>query len=468
LLATSVHLSHGQQTYTIERIAFGLDQPVSVAQPAGEPNSLYVLERLDGTGVVAQDFARITVLDLTTLSTSTLMTIPARGGPNGGAHALAFHPNFQSNHLMYVSIMVPNPAGGRILNQVQEYLVPEIGEPTLQRVLISYPQNLSSAGHGIDWIGFGPDAEGDQYLHIFTGDGGPQADHPAYVNNSQLLDNPYGKVLRVDVDGEDAYPDDPDRNFAFPPTNPFIDGDPATFDEILHYGLRNPWRGGIDRVTGDLTIGDVGFFTLEELNFARVDRVGVDFGWAQREGTIEGPAPFGGPQGDSTNPVFEYDHNTGSVSITGGPVYRGPVIALRGRVFFADFQTGRIWSGSLDRDAAPALFDGNNLDEVLEHTTEFQALLPKGQRIDHPVSIEQDVEGNLYICDMSSAEFLPDYDTGEVYRLVPVGCASDRNGDGFIDFFDVLDFLGDFASHDPSADINGDLEFDFFDVQAFL
>lgn len=47
-------------------------------------------------------------------------------------------------------------------------------------------------------------------------------------------------------------------------------------------------------------------------------------------------------------------------------------------------------------------------------------------------------------------------------------CDADRNNDGSVDFFDVQDFLADFAAQDPSADMNSDTVFDFFDVQAFL
>ncbi len=47
-------------------------------------------------------------------------------------------------------------------------------------------------------------------------------------------------------------------------------------------------------------------------------------------------------------------------------------------------------------------------------------------------------------------------------------CPPDRNADGSLDFFDVQDFLADFAAHDASADINDDSHFDFFDVQLYL
>ena len=47
-------------------------------------------------------------------------------------------------------------------------------------------------------------------------------------------------------------------------------------------------------------------------------------------------------------------------------------------------------------------------------------------------------------------------------------CEADRNGDEILDFFDLQDFLGDFAAQDASADMNDDNAWDFFDVQAYL
>jgi hypothetical protein len=35
---------------------------------------------------------------------------------------------------------------------------------------------------------------------------------------------------------------------------------------VFAYGLRNPWRAGIDSLTGDLYLGDVGENKVEEIN----------------------------------------------------------------------------------------------------------------------------------------------------------------------------------------------------------
>jgi hypothetical protein len=47
-------------------------------------------------------------------------------------------------------------------------------------------------------------------------------------------------------------------------------------------------------------------------------------------------------------------------------------------------------------------------------------------------------------------------------------CPPDFNGDGFVDFFDYLDFVEGFEAGDPDADFNGDGFLDFFDYTDFV
>lgn len=47
-------------------------------------------------------------------------------------------------------------------------------------------------------------------------------------------------------------------------------------------------------------------------------------------------------------------------------------------------------------------------------------------------------------------------------------CVPDRNDDGNLDFFDIVDFLADFSSQTPDTDLNNDLLWDFFDVIEYL
>ncbi|MCA9298025.1 MAG: right-handed parallel beta-helix repeat-containing protein [Phycisphaerales bacterium] len=61
----------------------------------------------------------------------------------------------------------------------------------------------------------------------------------------------------------------------------------------------------------------------------------------------------------------------------------------------------------------------------------------------------------------------PLVDMGAFERQVG-GCAPDLTGDGVLDIFDIVAFLGRFESGDPAADWNGDTIHDIFDVLAYL
>ena len=99
------------------------------------------------------------------------------------------------------------------------------------------------------------------------GDGGGGDDNdgghtPGTGNAQDITNNFLGKMLRIDVNGDD-FPADAARNYAIPATNPFkagvgVPADDVGDDEIWAYGLRNPFRASFDRMTGDLWIGDVG------------------------------------------------------------------------------------------------------------------------------------------------------------------------------------------------------------------
>ncbi|MCL4221872.1 MAG: hypothetical protein KJZ65_10950 [Phycisphaerales bacterium] len=52
--------------------------------------------------------------------------------------------------------------------------------------------------------------------------------------------------------------------------------------------------------------------------------------------------------------------------------------------------------------------------------------------------------------------------------LSPLPCRADINGDGVLNFFDVLQWLNLFSSQQPGGDFNNDGQFNFFDVQSFL
>ena len=113
----------------------------------------------------------------------------------------------------------------------------------------------------------------DGMLYITTGDGTSDSDT---WNSGQTLDDLLGSVLRIDVDRRDG-----ERPYAVPPDNPFVDT-PGARPEIWAYGLRNPWRMGVDPKTGQIWVGNNGQDLWET---AYLIRRGENYGWSVYEGS---------------------------------------------------------------------------------------------------------------------------------------------------------------------------------------
>jgi uncharacterized repeat protein (TIGR03806 family) len=168
---------------------------------------------------------------------------------------------------------------------------------------------------------FGPDG----YLYVGFGDGGPQGDPYERAQDPRTLK---GKILRLDVSVPGPY--------RIPADNPFAHGGGAP--EVWALGLRNPWRFGFDRETGELYAGDVGSDYFEEID--RITR-GGNYGWPAREATrCMTPAC---KHIDATDPIVSLAQPEYS-SVTFGVVYRGNAVpALRGQLLFADYASGVIY-----------------------------------------------------------------------------------------------------------------------------
>ncbi len=95
-----------------------------------------------------------------------------------------------------------------------------------------------------------------------------------------------------------------------------------------------------DSQTGNLWTGDVGQGKIEEIDIVTS---GGNYGWKFFEGTdcFSGDCNASG----LIPPLFEYNHDNGDLSITGGYVYRGSVLtSLQGKYIYGDFASGRIWA----------------------------------------------------------------------------------------------------------------------------
>lgn len=298
------------------------------------------------------------------------------GSGERGLLGLAFHPQYLANRQFYVYYTDGN--GDTVVAEYKTSIAnPNLADTSTARVIIRVYQPFSNHNGGD--IHFGPDG----YLYIALGDGGsgndpcnsgqslttatmsgcaanaaflgaPPAGVPVGNAGSRAL---LGKMLRIDVDstntptGADLCGADPAlRTYGIPDDNPFAGNagsNADACDETYHYGLRNPWRFGFDRLTDDLIIGDVGQDTWEELNLVSGAAAGLNFGWKTCEGfhQRESTTTLCSLPGH-TAPIVTYRIGNGvgqGRSIAGGYRYRGPYTSLRGILFSGDY-TGKIFA----------------------------------------------------------------------------------------------------------------------------
>ncbi len=348
----------------------------------GLPTAIFATAANDGTGrlfVAQQDGVVRIVRDGTLLPTPFVDLSDRTTADNErGLLGLAFPPGFGPQR-PEVFVHYSDAKGD---TTVAAFTVdpadPDRLDRSSERVILTQRQPYPN--HNGGWIGF--DADG--MLLIALGDGGAGGDPE---NRASDLGTILGKILRIDVLGAPA-----GVPYSIPADNPFV-GRTGARGEILHYGLRNPFRDSVDLETGDLWIGDVGQDRWEEVDVARAGASGLDFGWRRWEGRHCYDRAAGCVEGGVTMPVAEYPHADGC-SVIGGVVYRGDAIpALRGAYLFSDYCSGTLW-------ALDAGLDGAQAPIVLAET---------GRNIS---SIGTDEDGEIWLTDVAG---------GALLRLVPAG-----------------------------------------------
>ncbi len=376
------NLSSGNITATL--LANVGSGAVFAAGAPGDNGFLYALRK---------DAGQIIRINTTTGAQSTFLDIPdgqLASGQEQGVLSFAFHPDYATNGRLFA--FLTNAAGDV---QLREYARlpgdPPTADPVPAQTIITIPHPTSGVHNG-NSLAFGPDG----YLYMSTGDGGGLNDPNDNAQNMNVL---LGKILRIDVNGDD-FPADPGRNYAIPADNPFAGATPGA-DEIWASGFRNPWRISFDSLTGDLYIADVGASAREEVNFeAAGGPGGLNYGWDYREGTLQGPTPPPNPPIAFTDPVFDYPRDFGR-SVTGGYVYRGPAPGLQGAYFFADFITGRLVTLRVVNGVA---------EDAIDHRPQVV-----GATLSQISSFGTDNGGNLYVVTLP----------GAIYRLNPGIAAGD-------------------------------------------
>ncbi|MCI0342678.1 MAG: PQQ-dependent sugar dehydrogenase [Planctomycetales bacterium] len=259
----------------------------------------------------------------------------SRAHDEEGLLGIAFDPGYRENGLFYVHYSAADPRRSVFSRFRRSADDPDRADPASESVLLEVPDRWGNHNGGM--LAFGPDG----MLYFSLGDEGAAGDPD---NQSQRLDNLFGKIHRVDVRGATT-----ERPYRIPPDNPFA-GRPGARPEIWAYGLRNAWRFSFDRETGDLWAGDVGQDREEEVDI--VTR-GGNYGWRAFEGSLVFDRRLADAlrPGEAIPPVATYPRREG-ISITGGTVYRGRAQPLlRGRYLYGDYVSGFLWALEYDRAA---------------------------------------------------------------------------------------------------------------------
>jgi len=329
-------------------VAASVHEPIQLIERPGDDGHLWLAERAGRVRrlAVEQDGKELTPTGDYVLDISDQTTTEAERGLLG----MAFSPD---GGLLYLS---STDLDGNTEVVSYEMAGDEVEAST--RTVV-FTQDQPFPNHNGGHIVFGP----DDMLWLGLGDGG-SGDDPD--NNAQNPDSNLGKMLRIDPQTDER--------------------------EIVVSGLRNPWRFSFD-TDGSLWIGDVGQNAIEEIDRLPEDAIdGANLGWSGYEGSEPYLDGDGRRPADPVPPVFEYSHDGGNCSITGGFVYRGKAIAsLQGAYLFADYCAGRL--------RAVRLGDDGTFDQELD----------LGVDVDRPVSFTADASGEPYVLSQD----------GNIVRLLP-------------------------------------------------
>jgi glucose/arabinose dehydrogenase len=320
-----------------------VDFPIQLTALPGSPVSYLITK--DG---------RVWTFDGAAVSAQPVMDISGRVRDQGeqGLLSIALHPTDTGRFYLHYS-------AGDGDTVVAEYRFTDrsAADPGSERVLLRLDQPAGNHNGGM--IQFGPDG----ILYLGLGDGGGANDQ---FGNGQNPNTLLAGLVAIDVDGG---------------------AEPVKFAT----GLRNPWRFWIE---GDLIyVADVGQGAYEEVTVAPF-QAGVNYGWPITEGLHCFRPSSGCDTAGLTLPVVEVSHaDSGSCSITGGHVYRGPSMPeLHGTYFYSDLCGGYLRSFRYDGAAAD--------------TTDWTDQVGESGSV---VSFGIDGAGEMYVLT-----------TGELLRVVPV------------------------------------------------
>ena len=320
--------SHARATpepgYTEDVVVTGLNLPTALAFL---PDGRMLITEKGGFGGAAN--ARLLVSSGGTAS--LLVGIPVCTASEMGLLGVAIDPSFASNGFIYLyrSFSPTNcgTATGRS-NEVVRVTMDAGGNVNIASLVVLLTGIRTDGGnHDGGTLRIGPDNK----LYVSVGDTGigdfgpPGASTNPYAQSLAELN---GKILRLNLDGSP------------PADNPFF-GQVGVREEILAYGMRNPFRMSFDPIGGRLWVGDVGQQTWEEID---VITPGANYGWPECEGNHDVSGTCDNPA--YTLPVFEYPQSgPGALgeSVTGGTFAGAAFGPESGQYIFGDFISNRVY-----------------------------------------------------------------------------------------------------------------------------
>src|ERR1700712_3552672 len=284
-------------------------------------------------------------------------------------------PSFETNHFIYAycSIKGDSTSDNHVLRGTE---VDGRADPSSIMQLLALPE-IRVQFHMGGALRFGMDG----MLYVAVGN---HEDGPVDNSNSQMLSNPFGKILRIRPDG--SVPDD----------NPFVN-EAGAYTAIWAYGYRNPFAFDVQPGTGRMLVGDVGQSAWEEIDDSKR---GANYGWSLAEG------PSTDPRYEA--PLYAYEHKNGRCAVTGGAFYNPKNVQFPeeyvGTYLYEEFCTGNI--------------------EVLDPAT--AQMRPFVSGINYPTNLAVAPDGSIYYLARNQDTMTHDPSVGTLSKISYSGSAAPR------------------------------------------
>lgn len=319
----------------------------------------------DGRLFIVEKHGRVRIVKNNQLKPEPFLELEVDIYSERGLLGIAFDPEFESNHYLYLYYTVKDS----LHNRVSRFTADEdFAVPGSEKILLDLDP-LSGPYHNAGAMLFGPDGK----LFIAAGDG-------TNSDNSQSLNSLLGKILRINSDG------------SIPADNPFYQETSGKYRAIWTLGHRNPFAMCIQPGSGRIFTTDVGSDQYEEINEILK---GKNYGWPLVEGFLKTQTPPANYQ----DPLHAYDHGEGCAAVgvsTYDPVEYVFPATYHGKIFFTELCQDKI--KTLDPETGEVKTFATNLDT--------------------PINLLTAPDGTIYLLDRAGTQ--SDYSTtgGSLWRMV--------------------------------------------------